>query len=122
MYMNDFCIFYREHTKEDGSEVDREGDNEVGGISVSKLLSQIYPNESFNRFKDLSVPFGIQFSPFPEVDAHQRLVCDDDATGAGENPYMDEPMFSKMFYSVAKDLGASSNKNGSSRRTKKKRS
>ena len=114
MYMKDFCIFYEEHTKEEDS---HDGvDAETGGISVSKLLSSIYPTESFTRFNDLSVPFGIQRFSFPE-EREQGTKEEDD-----ECPCVEESAFSKMFYSVAKDLGSGSKKNGQSRRTKKKRS
>ena len=115
MYMNDFCIFYREHTKENNVGEETEEPDEVGGISVSKLWHTMHPTESFERFNDLSVPFGIQ--RFIYVDEGSRGDNDDD----DEHSFMDETAYSKMFYHVAKDLGSGSKKNGMKRRTKKKR-
>jgi hypothetical protein len=115
MYMNDFCIFYREHTKENSPGEETEEPDEVGGISVSKLWHTMHPTESFERFNDLSVPFGIQ--RFIYVDEGSRGDNDDD----DEHSFMDETAYSKMFYHVAKDLGSGSKKNGTKRRTKKKR-
>lgn len=77
-------------------------DNEpiiIGGTSIS------FKNESSDmphaKFENLIIPIGLQYSNNPISGGNNYDENDDDHT------FMDESRFSKLFYSVAKDLGSS---------------
>jgi hypothetical protein len=89
-------------------------ENEMGGISASKYLKCIYPNESFKRLDDLFVPFGIQLLT-PAV--HREPMRDIEME---EYTFMEEKDYSKLFDSIAKPVPKKKAHTIKKRETKKK--
>jgi hypothetical protein len=87
----------------------------IGGVSVA--FDKEGPDMPLKRFENLVVPMGLQLSNINIVGGSGLY----DSLDEEEHTFMDEKQFSKLFYSVAKDLGSYG---GKSRKfvTKKNRS
>jgi hypothetical protein len=82
----------------------------VGGVSIHFNKESV--DEPKKRFENLVVPIGLHIGTYNsgggDYDIH-------------DHSFMDETRFSKLFYSVAKDLGGSVRKSRTTTITKKNR-
>ena len=84
----------------------------IGGVSVQFQKGEI--DMPTKRFENLVVPMGLQIEKINMTGGSGLYHADFEG-----NAWMDESRFSKLFYSVAKDLGSYKSKNSST--TKKNR-
>lgn len=89
------------------------GENDiVGGVSVRFDKDEVdIPRK---RFENLVVPIGLQLSNMNIVGGSG--LYDIDTEG---HTLMDESRFSKLFYSVAKDLGSYKSRNSSTKKNRR---
>lgn len=87
----------------------------IGGVSI--MFDKEETDMPIKRFENLVVPMGLQLSKINIVGGSGFY----DSMDEEEHTFMDEKQFSKLFYSVAKDLGSYGGKSRKSV-TKKKRS
>jgi len=76
----------------------------IGGIQVH--FQKEFVDEPTKRFENLVVPIGLYNIKINDTNDHE--VMEDD--NAEEHSFMDEKQFSKLFYSISKDLGSSKTK------------
>ena len=84
----------------------------VGGASIQFDKNDV--DMPIKRFENLVVPLGLQFSNINGGGAVYE-------TGSEIAGFMDESRFSKLFYSVAKDLGSNAGKSRTSVTKKNRR-
>lgn len=82
----------------------------VGGVSIHFDQSSI--DEPKKRFENLVVPVGLQLDMYNSGGGYYDM---------NDHSFMDENQFSKLFYSVAKDLGSSIGKSRTSITKKNRR-